>query len=148
MHGSFLYETNTVSSCNVSSSFHYLLSEVTPDSFGQTSRCCFHTSYHPGLTYIARLIWKGFPGGSVVKNPPSKAGDMGSIPDPGRSHVSWSSTTIEPVPIAWEPQVLNPRAETTEAGGPWSLCCSRKRPGSLELEKSLCEGDPATAANK
>ena len=23
---------------------------------------------------------KGFPGGSVVKNPPSNAGDMGSIP--------------------------------------------------------------------
>ena len=26
----------------------------------------------------------GFPGGSVVKNPPANAGDMGSIPDPGR----------------------------------------------------------------
>ena len=28
---------------------------------------------------------KGFPGGSVVKNPPAKAGDMGSIPGLGRS---------------------------------------------------------------
>ena len=27
----------------------------------------------------------GFPGGSVVKNPPSSAGDAGSIPGPGRS---------------------------------------------------------------
>ena len=27
-----------------------------------------------------------FPGGSVVKNPPANAGDMGSIPGPGRSH--------------------------------------------------------------
>ena len=27
----------------------------------------------------------GFPGGSVVKNLRVKAGDMGSIPDPGRS---------------------------------------------------------------
>ena len=26
-----------------------------------------------------------FPGGSVVKNPPAKAGDMGSIPGSGRS---------------------------------------------------------------
>ena len=34
-------------------------------------------------------IWEGFPGGSVVKNPPANAGDMGSIPDPGRSHMSW-----------------------------------------------------------
>ena len=29
----------------------------------------------------------GFPGGSVVKNPPCDAGDMGLIPDPGRSHM-------------------------------------------------------------
>ena len=27
-----------------------------------------------------------FPGGSVVKNPPANAGDVGSIPDLGRSH--------------------------------------------------------------
>ena len=27
----------------------------------------------------------GFPGDSVVKKPPAKAGDMGSIPGPGRS---------------------------------------------------------------
>ena len=27
----------------------------------------------------------GFPGGSVVKNPPANAGDMGSIPGLGRS---------------------------------------------------------------
>ena len=27
----------------------------------------------------------GFPGGSVVKNPPANAGDMGSIPGSGRS---------------------------------------------------------------
>ena len=27
----------------------------------------------------------GFPGGSVVKNPPANAGDAGSIPGPGRS---------------------------------------------------------------
>ena len=45
------------------------------------------------LTFI---IWgeiavsQGFPGGSVVKkkkNPPADAGDMGSIPDLGRSHM-------------------------------------------------------------
>ena len=27
----------------------------------------------------------GFPGGSLVKNPPTNAGDMGLIPGPGRS---------------------------------------------------------------
>ena len=29
---------------------------------------------------------KGFPGGSVVKNPPASAGDAGSIPAEGISH--------------------------------------------------------------
>ena len=28
----------------------------------------------------------GFSGGSVVKNLPVNEGDMGSLPDPGRSH--------------------------------------------------------------
>ena len=32
-----------------------------------------------------------FPGGSTVKNPPSSAGDKGSIPGPGRSHMLWSN---------------------------------------------------------
>ena len=30
---------------------------------------------------------QGFPGGPVVKNPPANAGDTGSIPGLGRSHV-------------------------------------------------------------
>ena len=29
--------------------------------------------------------WRGFPDGSVVRNPPANAGDVGSIPDLGRS---------------------------------------------------------------
>ena len=48
-------------------------------------------------------MWNlGFPGGSMVKNPPANAGDLGSIPDPGRSHIhsgqlSSCATTTEPV---------------------------------------------------
>ena len=34
---------------------------------------------------------EGFPGGSVVKNPPANAGDMGLIPGPRRSHMSQSN---------------------------------------------------------
>ena len=37
-----------------------------------------------GLT-SAILILMGFPGGSVVKNPPANAGDMGSFPGSGKS---------------------------------------------------------------
>ena len=33
-------------------------------------------------------FWRqGFPGGTVVKNPPANAGDRGSSPGPGRSHM-------------------------------------------------------------
>ena len=36
--------------------------------------------------------WKlGFPGGSVVKNPPANVGDMVRIPGPGRSHMTRSN---------------------------------------------------------
>ena len=34
---------------------------------------------------------RDFPGGAVVKNPPANAGDMGSSPGPGRSHMPWSN---------------------------------------------------------
>ena len=34
---------------------------------------------------------RNFPSGPVVKNPPANAGDMGSIPGPGGSHVPQSN---------------------------------------------------------
>ena len=36
--------------------------------------------------FVKREV-RGFPDGSVVKNPPANAGDIGSIPCPGRSHM-------------------------------------------------------------
>ena len=37
------------------------------------------------------LPYEGFPGGAVVKNPPAIAGDTGSSPGPGRSHMLQSN---------------------------------------------------------
>ena len=34
---------------------------------------------------------RGFPGGAVVENLPANAGDMGSSPGLGRSHMPWSN---------------------------------------------------------
>ena len=50
-------------------------------------------------------VWllEAFPGDSVVKNLPANAGDTGSIPGPGKSHMLWGNlslcvaTTTEPV---------------------------------------------------
>ena len=35
--------------------------------------------------------FEDFLGGAVVKNPPANAGDTGSNPGPGRSHMPWSN---------------------------------------------------------
>ena len=38
-----------------------------------------------------RILKLDFPGGTVVKNLPANAGDTGSIPGLGRSHMPWSN---------------------------------------------------------
>ena len=38
-----------------------------------------------------KIVLTGFPGGSVVKNPPANEGDTGLIPAPGRSYMPPSS---------------------------------------------------------
>ena len=59
-------------------------------------------SYEEGRAHLSLLcqlchcttciqLHSGFPGGEVVKNPPANAGDTGSSPGPGRSHVPWSN---------------------------------------------------------
>ena len=44
------------------------------------------------------LSARGFPGGSVVKNPPANAGDTGLIPNPEESHMprSYGARALEP----------------------------------------------------
>ena len=44
----------------------------------------------------------GFPGGSVVKNPPANAGDMGSIPDVGRYTGEGNGNLLQYCIFAWE----------------------------------------------
>ena len=45
----------------------------------------------PSLMGCFKKEKMGFPGGTVVKNPPANAGDTGSSPDLGRSHVPQSN---------------------------------------------------------
>ena len=72
--------------------------------------------------FLKILGW-GFPSGAVVENPPANAGDMGSIPGPGRSHMPRSNKARVPQLLslcsrAREPQLLSPCAATTEARVP------------------------------
>ena len=90
----------------------------------------------------------GFPGGAVVENPPANAGDTGSSPGLGRSHMPQSSW-------AREPQLLSLRI--------WSLCSTTREaaivrgprtamksgPRLPQLEKALAQKRrPNTAKNK
>ena len=53
----------------------------------------------------------------MVKNPPANAGDVGSIPDPGRSHMLWSNKARVPQLLsqcALESVLHNKRSHGTE----------------------------------
>ena len=43
------------------------------------------------IKVIFKESFQGFPGGAAVKNLPANAGDTGSGPGPGRSHVPRSN---------------------------------------------------------
>ena len=56
-------------------------------------------------------------GGTVVKNPPANAGDMGSSPGPGRSHMPQSNKAHAPPllkPVSLEPVLRNKRSHRNE----------------------------------
>ena len=52
-------------------------------------------NFQPRILYQLKIFFKnedkGFPGGAVVENPPANAGDTGSSPGLGRSHMPWSN---------------------------------------------------------
>ena len=92
-------------------------------------------------------LWD-FPGGTVVDNLSANAGDTGSSPGLGRSHMPWSNW-------AREPQLLSLRV--------WSLCSATREaaivrgprtamksgPCLQQLEKALIQKQrPNTAKNK
>ena len=87
---------------------------------------------------MQKTIFWGFPGGAVVENLPANAGDTGSSPGLGGSHMLWNSW-------AREPQLLSLRV--------WSLCSATREaaivrgprtamksgPHLLQVEKALAQ---------
>ena len=99
-------------------------------------------------TFLKKLKIGGFPGGAVVENPPANAGNTGSSPGLGRSHMPRSNW-------AHEPQLLSLRI--------WRLCSAtgeaatvrgsrtamKSGPRLPQLEKALAQKRrPNTAVNK
>ena len=61
--------------------------------------------------------YRGFPGGAVVENLPANAGDTGSSPGLGRSHMPRSNWAREPQitePVRLEPVLRNKRGRDSE----------------------------------
>ena len=90
----------------------------------------------------------GFPGGAVVKNLPANAGDMGSSPGLGGSHMLWSSWACEPQLLSlliWS--LCSATREAAIVRGP---CTTMKSgPHLPQLEKALTQKRrPNTAKNK
>ena len=109
--------------------------------------CCF--LYWESLA-IKKKNKPGFPSGSVVKNPPANAGDMGSTPGPGGSHMprgNWArvpqllSPALEPGNRScWSHKPQSPCFTTREATTRRSLHpqpeknrCSSKRPAQSKI---------------
>ena len=84
----------------------------------------WHWPFQLSLCHLCKLKpHGGFPGGSVVKNLPADAGDVGSIPDLGRSHMLQSNRAPVPQLLslcsrAWGLQLLSPWAATAEDSVP------------------------------
>ena len=70
---------------------------------------------------------QGFPGGAVVENPPADAGDTGSSPGPGGSHMPRSNW-------AREPQLLSLRV--------WSLCFATREAAIVRGPRTAMRGGP------
>ena len=92
-------------------------------------------------------MWGGFPGGAVVENLPANAGDTGSSPGLGRSHMPaeqlgpWATTTE---PVRLEPVLHNKRGHDR---GPRTAM--KSGPRLPQLEKALAQKrKPNTAKNK
>ena len=75
----------------------------------------------------SKILMLGFPGGTVVENLPANAGDTGSSPGLGRSHMPQSNW-------AREPQLLSLRL--------WSLCSATREATIVRGPRTAMKSDP------
>ena len=95
-----------------------------------------------------KTTMRGFPGGAVVENLPANAGDTGSSPGLGRSHMPQSNWVREPQLLSlrvWS--LCSATREATTVRGPRTAM--KSGPRSPQLEKALAQRRrPNTAKNK
>ena len=93
-------------------------------------RCCLSVIGHFSswrAVFLFKKAYPGFPGGAVVENLPANAGDTGSSPGLGRSHVPRSNW-------AREPQLLSLRV--------WSLCSATREAAIVRGPRTAMKSGP------
>ena len=96
---------------------------------------------------IIKKSTKGFPGGAVVESLPADAGDTGSSPGLGGSHMPRSNWAHEPQLLSLRIWSHAPQREAATVRGPHTAM--KSGPRSPQLEKALTqEWRPNTAKNK
>ena len=109
----------------------------------QTWQLVKQVNLYQGSVRVPYNISAGFPGGTVVMNLPANAGDTGSSPGPGRSHMPQSNQAREPQLLslrsrAREPQPLSPRAQ--------SSCSATREATTMRSLRTATEEQPPLAA--
>ena len=100
------------------------------------------------MVKATKKVRRGFPGGAVVESLPANAGDMGSSPGLGGSHMPRSNWAREPQLLSlcvWS--LCSATREAAIVRGPRTMMNSGPR--SPQLEKALTQKRrPNTAKNK
>ena len=90
------------------------------------------------MSSLKRINEGGFPGGAVVENLPANAGDTGSSPGLGRSHMPRSGWAREPQLLSlrvWS--LCSATGEAVAVGGPRTVM--KSGPRLPQLEKALAQ---------
>ena len=87
--------------------------------------CNTISKYNTGFSIVRRQR-RDFPGGTVDKNPPATAGDLGMISGSGRFRLSAKLQSLQS--RVWELQLLSPHTATTEALVPTACALQEKSP--------------------
>ena len=98
-------------------------------SLGSSNPTSGYISKGNEIIILKRYLW-GFPGGAVVENLPAGAGDTGSSPGLGGSHMPRSGW-------AREPQLLSLRV--------WSLCPATGGAAIVKGPRTAMKSGPRTA---
>ena len=108
-----------------------LCSNVFINKLGKPLQSCLPPENFVNGKELSIVHHRGFPGGAVVENLPANAGDMGSSPGLGGSHMPWSNW-------AREPQLLSLRI--------WSLCSATREAATVKRPAHRDEEWPPLAA--